>query len=93
MTTPGLTEWLQQSRLTVIEVDKDASHIRVRGEADVCTDVACAPDLLVVSDEGTSPDLSDLNPGDIIKLEKPASGPQRIVVLRRVWEEYTSPEV
>jgi hypothetical protein len=28
-----------------------------------------------------------------VKIESPAVGPTRIVVLRRAWEEYASPEL
>jgi hypothetical protein len=58
----------------------------------VCTDLACSPLTLVVSDEGSGPDLAALNAGDIIKLEGPAGRPDRIVVVRRVWDEFSSPE-
>jgi hypothetical protein len=38
------------------------------------------------------PDLDALNPGDIIRVEGAADRPDRIVVVRRVWDELTSPE-
>jgi len=34
-----------------------------------------------------------LNPGDIVKLDSSGGRPDRIVVVRRVWEELTSPEL
>ena len=90
----GLTEWLQRSRLTVVEVERAAGRVRVREDGDTCTELSCPSETLVLSDdgEGTS-DLGTLNPGDIIKVDGSAGRPSRIVVLRRVWEEYTSPEV
>lgn len=90
--TQSVTDWLQQSRLTVVEIDKDKSRIRVKGEADACSDLSCGEHTLVVADEGPTGGLEALNPGDIIKLEQEAGRPQRIVVVRRVWEELTSPE-
>ena len=89
----SLTEWLQQSRLTVVAVDKDKNRIRVKGEADACSDLSCGEHALVVADEGPTGGLEALNPGDIIKVEREAGRPERIVVVRRVWEELTSPEL
>ena len=89
--TQSLTDWLQQSRLIVVGVDPEHRRVRVKNDAEACTDLSCEQ-TLVVSDEGTSPDLAALNPGDIIKVEDTAGRPQRIVVVRRVWEELTSPE-
>jgi len=90
----GFTEWLQRSRLTVVEVEQEAGRIRVREHGDACTELTCTSETLVLSDdEGSSADLGSLNPGDIIKVEEADGRPSRIVVLRRVWEEYTSPEV
>jgi hypothetical protein len=88
----SLTDWLQQSRLVVVAVDPARRHVRVKREGDVCTDVSCSEDTVVVTDEGTGPDLAALNAGDIIKIEEASGRPQRIVVVRRVWEELTSPE-
>jgi hypothetical protein len=88
----SLTDSLLQDRLTVVSVDKAAGLLRVKAHTEACTDLACADETLVASDEGTQADLGTLNPGDIVKLEGPAGRPQRIVVVRRVWEEMTSPE-
>jgi hypothetical protein len=54
--------------------------------------MSCGGDTVVVADETTSA-LDALSPGDIVKIESPAVGPTRIVVLRRAWEEYASPEL
>lgn len=90
--TQGFTDWLQRSRLTVVDVDATRRRLRVRGEADACSEVACGESTLVLADEGSA-GLEALNPGDIIKIE-PANGrAERIVVLRRAWEEIASPEV
>jgi hypothetical protein len=87
-----LTEWLQQSRLVVVQVDTSAGKLRVRGEADACTELSCADHTIVVSDEGAG-GLETLNPGDIIKVEPTVERPERVIVVRRVWEEIASPEI
>ena len=89
----SLTDLLQQRRLMVVEVDKAAGRLRVKGLSGTCTDLACRDQILVVTDDGTSDDLDALNPGDIIKLEPAAGRPEKIVVVRRVWEELASPEL
>ena len=88
----SLTDWLQQSRFVVVSVDPARRSVRIKGEAEACTDIACSERTLVVTDEGTAPDLTALNAGDIVKIEEASGRPERIVVVRRVWEELTSPE-
>jgi hypothetical protein len=90
--TQSLTDWLQQSRLVVVAVDPAQRRVRVKTEAEACTDLTCSEQTLVVSEQSTGPDLGALNPGDIVKVEQTAGRPERIVVVRRVWEELTSPE-
>ena len=88
----SLTDWLQQSRFVVVAVDPVRRSLRVKSEAELCTDISCSERTLVVSDEGTAPDLTVLNAGDVVKIEQPSGRPERIVVVRRVWEELTTPE-
>lgn len=88
----SLTEWLQQTRLTVVDVDASRGRLRVRGASDACTELSCSEQTVVVSDEGRS-GLEALNPGDIIKIEPAGGRPEKIVVVRRVWEEIASPEI
>jgi len=88
----GFTDSLQQNRLVIVAVDQASGRVRVKSASDACTDLSCSEQTLVVSDEGTSTDLETLNPGDIVKLEGKTGRPQRIVVVRRVWDELTSPE-
>ena len=91
--TQSLTDWLQQSRVVVVAVDPEQHRVRVRGEGDTCSDLACADTTLVLTDDGPA-GLETLNAGDIIRVE-PSTMPGaagRIVVVRRVWEELTSPE-
>ena len=87
----SLTDWLQQSRYTVVRVDKERGQVRVRAHGDACTDLACGEPALVMAEDGPT-GLDTLNPGDIIRLDQEAGRPDRIVVVRRVWEELTSPE-
>ncbi len=88
-----LSERIQQSRVMVVEVDKERGRLRVKGTADACTDLSCAEQALVVTDEGARADLALLNPGDIVKIEPATGRAERIVVVRRVWEEIASPEI
>jgi hypothetical protein len=90
--TQGLTDWLQQNRVVIVAVDLDNRRVRVKGEAEACTDLSCSERTLVVTDEGTGADLAALNPGDIVRIDESSGRPERIVVVRRVWEELTSPE-
>ncbi|HEV8640302.1 MAG TPA: hypothetical protein VGV13_04310 [Methylomirabilota bacterium] len=90
--TQSLTERLQQTRLTVVDVDASKGRLRVRGAADVCTELSCSEQTVVLSDEGKS-GLEALNPGDIVKVEPAGGRPEKIVVVRRVWEEIASPEI
>jgi hypothetical protein len=55
--------------------------------------MSCGPDSVVVADDETTSALEAISPGDIVKIESAAAGPTRIVVLRRAWEEYASPEL
>jgi hypothetical protein len=87
----SLTDSLKYDRFSVVSVDKATRTVRVRGEAEACTDLSCA-DAVVVTDEGTSRDLDQLNAGDIVTLEQKDGRAQQIRVVRRVWDEYSSPE-
>ena len=87
----SLTDLLQKSRLTVVEVDKAAGRLRVRDDSEVCTDLTCHGSM-VVTDEESRADLGLINPGDIIKVESKAGRPEKIVVVRRAWNEFGSPE-
>jgi len=89
----GLTESIQQDRHIVVAVDATRGTVRVKGFADACTDLSCSEQTLVVSDDkGGRGDLTALNAGDIVRLEGPVGRPTRIVVVRRVWDELSSPE-
>jgi hypothetical protein len=88
----SLTDWLQQSRVVVVAVDPAARRVRVKSEAQACTDLSCSERTLVMTDEGVPAGLASLNVGDIVRVEESSGRTDRIVVVRRVWEELTSPE-
>ncbi|MBI3634942.1 MAG: hypothetical protein HY216_01830 [Candidatus Rokubacteria bacterium] len=90
--TQSLTDWLQQSRLIVVDVDPRQRRLRVKSEAPACTELSCGRETVIVTDDGASDDLSALNVGDIIKVDAVGDRARKIVVVRRVWEELTSPE-
>jgi hypothetical protein len=89
--TQSITEWLQHNRLTVVSVDTVGGRLRLRNEAEACTDFHCGEETVVTTEEGAA-DLGAINAGDIVKVEASAGRAQRIVVVRRVWDELTSPE-
>lgn len=90
--TRGFTDSLLQERLIVVAVDKPGGRVRVKSADDACSELSCSEGTEVCCDEGTSADLESLSPGDVVKLEGPAGRPERIVVVRRAWDELTSPE-
>ena len=67
-------------------------YLSIKGAADACTDLTCSEQTLVVADDGARAGLATLNAGDIVRLEGPGGRPERIVVVRRVWDELSSPE-
>lgn len=89
--TQSYTEWLQQSRLTVVAVDPDHHRLRVKGES--CTDLSCHERTVVITEDGVEAPLAALNPGDVVRIDEADRGVARIVVLRRVWEQIASPEL
>jgi hypothetical protein len=88
----GFTDRLQKSRLTVVDVDATQGLLRVRGEADACSDLACGEEAVVLTEDGAA-GLAALCPGDTVRVEPAGDGPRRIVVLRRAWDDTASPEV
>jgi hypothetical protein len=89
--TQNLTEWLQQSRVMIVEVNREQASLRVRGE--ICSDLSCSEGTIVITEDGAEAPLHALNPGDIVRIEEGGPGIARIVVLRRVWEQIASPEL
>jgi hypothetical protein len=89
--TQSLTDWLQQSRLTVVAVDPAQHRLRVKGDG--CSDLSCHERTVVITEDGVEAPLSALHPGDVVRLDETARGVAKIVVLRRVWEQIASPEL
>ena len=89
--TQSITEWLQQNRLTVVAVDTVGGRLRLRNEAEACSDLHCGEETVVMTEDGAA-ELGAINAGDIVKVDASAGRAQRIVVVRRVWDELTSPE-
>jgi len=89
--TQSLTDWLQQSRLTIVEVDPERNRLRVKGES--CSDLVCHEQTVVITEDGLAAPLRSLNPGDVVRVDDAGTGVAKIVVLRRVWEQIASPEL
>ena len=91
----SLTDRLQQSRLMVVEVDRERGRLRVKGAG--CTDLSCHERTVVVTEDGSLAGVDALNPGDIVRIEEDVAeggvAVARVVVLRRVWERIASPEL
>jgi hypothetical protein len=88
----SLTDSLQQSRYVVIGVDRDQGRVRIKGFTDACTDLSCSPATLVLGDDTGRAGLDALQPGDIVRVDGPPGQAARIHIVRRVWDELTSPE-
>ena len=87
----SLSDSLDRERFCVVNVDKEAGRLRVKGMADVCTDLSCEG-AEIITEEGVSRDLEAVRPGDIIKMDQRDGRAREIVVVRRAYEEYSSPE-
>ena len=87
----SLTDSIQHDRYSVVAVDKAAGRLRIKSEAEVCTDFACQ-EAEIVTEEGRTRDLDEINAGDIITLEHQDGKAKEIRVVRRVFDEYSSPE-
>jgi hypothetical protein len=87
----SLTDSLKHDRYRVVEVDKGAGRLRIKSEADMCSDFACG-EAEIVTDEGRTRDLAEINQGDIIMLDHKDGEATEIRVVRRVFDEYSSPE-
>lgn len=87
----SLTESLKHNRFSVVAVDKAAGRLRVKSEAEACTDLTC-DGTVIVTEDGRTNDLDRVNPGDIITMEQQDGRAKEIRVVRRVYEEYSSPE-
>ena len=87
-----MTGALQVGRQTVVNVDPAAGRlVSVAGTGQVSVSEV-SRGALVVTDERQGVGLGLLMPGDVIRVEAPHGQNQRIVVLRRGWQELESPE-
>src|SRR3989338_601649 len=82
----SLTDSLKHDRYSVVAVDKAAGRLRIKSEAELCTDFACG-EAEIVTDRGRTRDLDEINPGDIIMLEHKDGKAKEIRVVRRVFGE------
>ena len=87
----SLTDSLKHDRYRVVAVDKGAGRLRIKSEADMCSDFACG-EAEIVTEEGRTRDLAEINQGDIIMLDHADGKATEIRVVRRVFDEYSSPE-
>ncbi len=87
----SLTDELQDGRFVVVSADPDRRTLRVRAESDMCREMSCHEETLVTTDDGPG-HLGTLNAGDIVKVSMAEGRAREIVVVRRVWEELSSPE-
>ena len=74
----GLTDQMQTTRMTVVQVDKSAGKF------------LCAEHRKWTA--VSSPDLKAVGSGDIVKVERRDGHPSRITVLRHASDEIGSPE-
>jgi hypothetical protein len=76
-TTAGLTEQMQQNRMTVVKVDPAAGRFM------------CAEHLRWTP--VAKSDLAAVQPGDIVKVDRNGGAVARLVLLRAAADELTSP--
>ncbi len=89
----SLTDQVLETRMSVVSVDTSTGKVIVRGSDDTCRDLSCSGATVVATEETEKPDLGLLLPGDVIKVQAGRDGsPEKIVVLRRAWQETESPE-
>lgn len=83
---------VQMGRQTVVNVDPAARRfLSLTGTGQVRVSEV-SKGTLVVTEETQRAGLALLKPGDVIRVEAPHGQIQKIVVLRRGWQELESPE-
>jgi hypothetical protein len=88
----NLTAAIQAGRMTVLKVNREANQIVSLNSEGRVRVTGVSNNIMVVTEDKKGADLALLNPGDIIQVEPRDGQIQRIVVLRRAWQETTSPE-
>jgi len=87
-----MTRAVQMGRDTVLTVDPSVGRVlSLTGTGEVRVSEV-SKSVTVVTDERQRASLALLRPGDVIRVEAPRGQIQRIVVLRRGWQELESPE-
>jgi hypothetical protein len=86
----SLTDSLRHERFSVIDVDRAGGRLRVKAVEDVCTDVSCHG--AQIYDESGVSGLDRIYPGDIVTMEHQDGRVREITVVRRAYDEYSSPE-
>ncbi len=87
-----LSGTVQMGRQTVLNVDPTARRfLSLTGTGQV-REAEVSKGTLVVTEEAQGAGLALLKPGDVIRVEAPHGQIQKIVVLRRGWQELESPE-
>jgi hypothetical protein len=87
-----MTRAVQMGRDTVLTVDPSVGRVlSLTGTGEVRVSEV-SKSVTVVTDERQRASLALLRPGDVIRVEAPRGQIQRIVVLRRSWQELESPE-
>jgi hypothetical protein len=86
----SLTDSLKHERWSVVDVDKVAGRLRVKAVEDMCSDVSCHG--AQVYDESGVSALENIYPGDIITMQRRDGRVHEITVVRRAYDEYSSPE-
>jgi len=87
----SLTQSLKHERFHVIDVHQAAGRLRVKAVEDICTEHSCLG-AQVFDEMGDACALDRVYPGDIITMEHQDGRVREITVVRRAFEEYSSPE-
>ena len=87
-----LTGALQSGPHTVLNVDPGARRVLALTGTGQVSVSEVDREVRVVTDETQDAGLALLKPGDVIRVEAHAGHIQKIVVLRRGWQELESPE-
>jgi hypothetical protein len=87
----SLTDSLKHERFQVVDVDRAEGRLRVKAIEDLCTDLSCQG-AQVIDELGDACTLDRVFPGDIVTMSEKDGRVQEIAVVRRAWDEYSSPE-
>lgn len=88
----NLTAAIQTGRMTVLRVNREAHQIVSLNNEGRVRVTKVSNKAVVVTEDKKAADLAFLNAGDLIQVELRNGQIQRILVLRRAWQEMASPE-